>query len=67
MQESLKLDVVAVSGEYTDETGKVKNRYCKVGTAWLYTKNGQYDGTSIVLDALPLSGKLRLLLPREVQ
>jgi len=46
---SKKYDVTAVTGKYTDSTGKEKNRYMTVG-AIIETKNGPM----LKLEAVPL-------------
>lgn len=65
MQTNTRLDVVAKVGEYVNSNGETKKRYLRVGTAFLYLKDGNFDGVSIVLDAVPFTNELRLLLPKE--
>lgn len=44
-----RLDVVAVTGKYTDKNGAEKNRYQKIGVV-IDTKNGQM----LKLEAVPV-------------
>lgn len=67
MQTNTRLDVVARVGEYVNDKGETKKRYLRVGTAFLYLKEGNFDGVSIILDAVPFTNELRLLLPRDNQ
>ena len=44
-------DAVITTGEYTDQAGQTKKRYCKIG-AMFY--NSEHDSYSLKLEALPM-------------
>lgn len=71
MQTYSKFDVVVKVGKYQDQDGKEKNRYHKVGTAFMYFKTSpegnknEYDGCRILLDSLPFEKELIFFLSNE--
>ena len=65
MSESIRLDLVGVTGTYVNRDGETKKRYVKCGSIWVYTENGKVTGASIVADATPVAtpdkdGNLRM-------
>ena len=58
----MRLDVVAITGKYTDKNGNEKNRYQKIGIV-IDTKNGQM----LKLESIPVGwdGWAYLNEPRE--
>lgn len=67
MQQFTKFDVVVKNGKYQDENGNEKNRYFRVGTAFMYFKvdkdgKSEYDGTRVILDCIPFERELIFFL-----
>lgn len=72
MQTFFKFDVVVKNGKYQDQNGQEKNRYFKVGTAFVYYKvaadgTSQYDGARVLLDAIPFERELIFFTPKDSQ
>lgn len=65
-----KFDVVVKNGKYQDEHGAEKNRYFRVGSAFVYYKTSEdgtatYDGCRVVLDAIPFERELIFFQPKQ--